>query len=277
MWSKLIRAFENGSLNRRNTAPNDFCGVPPNHKTTEPQNLNLTDRQLLIRAARGQQPAFTALYRRYGARLYAYFVQRLAGDRARAEDLKQQVFLKLLESRAFREAHTGPDDISSLLFTIAANLLKNEYRGNERRRRRETIYSSLNKAASLHRANGGSSRLLPRYGQKPFTLRPQETRRTSQSLRNQISMDYLDYLMDHDYDDLPPAVRATVDRATYDERRELGQMLRQPEDALPPRLQAAFLASTATIKQGDGARDAMKVERSNARSFTSVIPYSSLR
>jgi len=148
MWSKLIRAFENGSLNRRNTAPNDFCGVPPNHKTTEPQNLNLTDRQLLIRAARGQQPAFTALYRRYGARLYAYFVQRLAGDRARAEDLKQQVFLKLLESRAFREAHTGPDDISSLLFTIAANLLKNEYRGNERRRRRETIYSSLNKAAS---------------------------------------------------------------------------------------------------------------------------------
>lgn len=60
-----------------------------------------------------------------------------------AEDLKQQVFLKLLESRAFREADTGPDDLSSLLFTIAANLLKNEYRGEERRRRRETTYSEL--------------------------------------------------------------------------------------------------------------------------------------
>ncbi len=103
----------------------------------------MTDRQLLIQAARGHQPAFTALYQRYGARLYAYFVQRLNGDRVRAEDLKQQVFLKLLESRAFREAGTGPDDLSSLLFTIAANLLKNEYRGEERRRRRETTYSEL--------------------------------------------------------------------------------------------------------------------------------------
>lgn len=60
-----------------------------------------------------------------------------------AEDLKQQVFLKLLESRAFQEADTGPDDLSSLLFTIAANLLKNEYRGEERRRRRETTYAEL--------------------------------------------------------------------------------------------------------------------------------------
>lgn len=107
-----------------------------------------TDRQLLIQAARGHQPAFTALYQRYGARLYAYFVQRLAGDRARAEDLKQQVFLKLLESKAFREADQGPDDLSSLLFTIAANLLKNEYRGNERRQRRETAYSELKTASS---------------------------------------------------------------------------------------------------------------------------------
>ncbi len=103
----------------------------------------MTDRQLLIQAAGGHQPAFTALYRRYGARLYAYFVQRLNGDRARAEDLKQQVFLKLLESRAFREAETGPDDLSSLFFTIAANLLKNEYRGEARRQRREAVYADL--------------------------------------------------------------------------------------------------------------------------------------
>jgi RNA polymerase sigma-70 factor (ECF subfamily) len=106
----------------------------------------LTDRQLLIRAARGHQPAFTDLYRRYGARLYAYFLHRLGGDRARAEDLKQQVFLRLLESRAFAEAERGPDDLSSLLFTIAANLLKNTYRGDARRQRREAAYREIRAA-----------------------------------------------------------------------------------------------------------------------------------
>lgn len=105
-----------------------------------------TDRQLLIQAARGHQPAFTALYQRYGARLYAYFLHRLGSDRARAEDLKQQVFLKLLESKAFREAERGPDDLSSLLFTIAANLLKNTYRGDERRQRREAAYREIRAA-----------------------------------------------------------------------------------------------------------------------------------
>lgn len=106
----------------------------------------MTDRQLLIQAAQGQQAAFTALYRRYGARLYAYFLHRLGGDRVRAEDLKQQVFLKLLESKAFREPDRGPDDLSSLLFTIAANLLKNTYRGDERRQRREAAYREIRAA-----------------------------------------------------------------------------------------------------------------------------------
>lgn|GEM_PF-2645767 len=64
----------------------------------------------------------------------------------RAEDLKQQVFLKLLESKAFREAEHGPDDLSSLLFTIAANLLKNTYRSDERRQRREAVYREIRAA-----------------------------------------------------------------------------------------------------------------------------------
>jgi len=106
----------------------------------------LTDRQLLILAAAGHQAAFTELYRRYGGRLYAFFAHRLGGDRARAEDLKQQVFLKLLESKAFAEAERGPDDLSSLLFTIAANLLRNVYRGDERRRRREAAYHDIRSA-----------------------------------------------------------------------------------------------------------------------------------
>ncbi|OAV45169.1 RNA polymerase sigma factor [Lewinella sp. 4G2] len=106
----------------------------------------MTDRQLLIAASQGDQAAFTDLYRRYGARLYAYFLPRAGSDAARAEDLRQQVFLRLLESRAFREARdnavSAPDDLGPLLFHIAANLLKNEYRGTERRLRRQGEFAA---------------------------------------------------------------------------------------------------------------------------------------
>lgn len=100
---------------------------------------------LLIAAAAGDQTAFTALYQRYGARLHAYFRQR-CGDGERAEDLRQQVFLRLLQSKAFREAERGPDDLSSLLFTIAANLVKNEYRSAERTARRMAAYRDIRRA-----------------------------------------------------------------------------------------------------------------------------------
>lgn len=106
----------------------------------------LTDRQLLQRAKAGHQPAFGELYARYGARLTAYFLPRLNFDAAQAEDLRQQVFLQLLESRAFREAEEGPEDLSSLLFTIAANLLKNTYRSAERLQRREAAYRDIRQA-----------------------------------------------------------------------------------------------------------------------------------
>lgn len=67
-------------------------------------------------------------------------------------------------------------------------------------------------------------------------------------------MDYLDYLAEYTYDQLPDAVRATISRADYTGRRQLVLALREPEEnALPPELGAAFLART---------QDAKKVERS---------------
>ncbi|MEM1357650.1 MAG: sigma-70 family RNA polymerase sigma factor [Bacteroidota bacterium] len=108
----------------------------------------LTDRQLLQRAKAGHQTAFGELYARYGARLTAYFLPRLNFDAAQADDLRQQVFLRLLESKAFREAGEGPEDLSSLLFTIAANLVKNTYRSAERQQRREAAYRDIRRANS---------------------------------------------------------------------------------------------------------------------------------
>lgn len=104
-----------------------------------------TDGQLLQLAAAGDQTAFADLYQRYAGRLYGYLLSRCAADADLAEDLRQQVFLQLLESKAFEAAKRGMAraDLSSLLFTIAANLLKNNYRTIERRQRREDVYQQL--------------------------------------------------------------------------------------------------------------------------------------
>lgn len=60
-------------------------------------------------------------------------------------------------------------------------------------------------------------------------------------------MDYLNYLADYTYDDLPEAVQQTISREDYSERRKLVLGMKEPEETtLPPALAAAFLAATET-------------------------------
>ena len=101
-----------------------------------------TDRQLLIRATQGDERAFARLYRRYATRITAYLYKRCGREQALAEDLCQQVFLQLLESKAFATPTEGPDRLDSLLFSMAANLLKNTYRSQARRETHLAHYRS---------------------------------------------------------------------------------------------------------------------------------------
>ena len=103
----------------------------------------MTDKALFMRAQAGDERAFTALFQRYSARLYVYFYGRVGEDPGRAEDLRQQVFLRLVQSDTFcQPPYTGPDSLQPFLFTIARNLLKNEYRGRDRRMQREVAYGA---------------------------------------------------------------------------------------------------------------------------------------
>lgn len=119
---------------------------PPSPALTPP-----TDGDLLCRAAAGEESAFGELYQRYAARLFGYFMTRLNNDADLAGDLRQQVFLQLLESKAYEAAGRKMvrEDLSSLLFTIAANLLKNTYRSRDRRHKREVTYQELTDAATI--------------------------------------------------------------------------------------------------------------------------------
>jgi RNA polymerase sigma-70 factor (ECF subfamily) len=84
--------------------------------------------QLVAAHLAGDPRAFPALVIRYRDRLIT-FVSRMIGDRARAEDLVQEAFM-----RVHRHLHRfdPTKQFSTWLYTIASNLAKNELRNRSR-------------------------------------------------------------------------------------------------------------------------------------------------
>ncbi|MEZ5065160.1 MAG: sigma-70 family RNA polymerase sigma factor [bacterium] len=88
------------------------------------------DEDLMLALKRGDESAFAELMRRHRGPIVNY-VNRLIGDRDRAEDLAQEVFL-----RVYRHAGTYrvTARFTTWLYTIASNLGKNELRNRARRK-----------------------------------------------------------------------------------------------------------------------------------------------
>src|SRR6476660_9413730 len=88
----------------------------------------LDDGRVVARHLSGDPQAFGALVDRYQTRLLN-FVNRTIGDRERAEDLVQEVFI-----RVFRHLHRFDQTkkFSTWIYTIASNLAKNELRNRSR-------------------------------------------------------------------------------------------------------------------------------------------------
>src|SRR5213595_2985553 len=88
----------------------------------------LDDGQIVMRHLTGESQAFGTLVDRYQTRLLN-FVYRTVGDRERAEDLVQEVFI-----RVYRHLHRFDPQkkFSTWIYTIASNLAKNELRNRSR-------------------------------------------------------------------------------------------------------------------------------------------------
>jgi len=97
--------------------------------TSLPGDLRVTeDGEVVAAFLAGEEWAFREIVSRYQTRLLN-FVYRTTGDREKAEDLVQEVFL-----RVYRHLH-GFDPtrkFSTWIYTIAANLAKNELRNRSR-------------------------------------------------------------------------------------------------------------------------------------------------
>ena len=100
----------------------------------------LTDNLLLERIEQGDTASFEAVFHQHYDRVYGLLF-RLVGNRTEAEDLTQEVFLKL-HNRAFRKRffkQNREHNISAWLYRVATNTGYNAIRGRQRRWQRDTV------------------------------------------------------------------------------------------------------------------------------------------
>lgn len=88
------------------------------------------DVQLMLRVREGQEDAFGELVSRYQNRLVSLFMH-LVGDSAVAEDLTQEVFLRIYRAR---NGYEPTAKFSTWVFRIAQNLASNTRRSKGRRK-----------------------------------------------------------------------------------------------------------------------------------------------
>lgn len=92
---------------------------------------SLSDEEIMVRCALGSEAAFQILVSRYRSRIIN-LITRFVGDQDRAEDIAQEVFIRVYRNR---ERYRKSGKFSTWIFTIAANLAKNEIRRKVRHRR----------------------------------------------------------------------------------------------------------------------------------------------
>lgn len=105
----------------------------------------VADEALMLRAARDEPGAFEELVRRYRTGLYGYFA-RMVGNVTDAEDLFQETWLRVYRKR---KEYAVKARFRTWLYTIATNLVRDEYRRRGRRR-----------VVSLHQATHEDGRTL---------------------------------------------------------------------------------------------------------------------
>jgi RNA polymerase sigma-70 factor (ECF subfamily) len=93
-----------------------------------------SDLELMTRVSRGDEASFAVLLQRHRSPVLNYFV-RMVRDRALAEDLTQEVFLRVYQAR---ERYQPEARFTTWLYRIATNLALNALRDRKTERLAET-------------------------------------------------------------------------------------------------------------------------------------------
>lgn len=81
------------------------------------------DQELLRQLAKGNQAAFNACYERYQGALY-HFAWHMSGNQANAEEVTQEVFLRLIDNPKGYDPAKG--SLAGYLFGIARNVVRRQ-------------------------------------------------------------------------------------------------------------------------------------------------------
>jgi RNA polymerase sigma-70 factor (ECF subfamily) len=114
-------------------------GAPDGHRDKEPRKPGAKARarawkddpevRLMQRVQHGDQDAFAQLQAEYAPRIFGYFCRQLR-DRSEAEDLTQEVFLRLYRSRVRYQPRAR---FATWIFHITQNVARNALRSRRRR------------------------------------------------------------------------------------------------------------------------------------------------
>src|SRR5262249_48687118 len=146
----------------------------PKPKSANPK-LDDPDVRLMLRVRDDDQGAYAELLERYGARIFGHFF-RLLSDRQDAEDLTQEVFLRVYRSRKRYQPRAR---FSTWLFHITQNIARNAIRS---RRRHPCI--PLEVLSGLDDGNRAEGLLCDR-GEEPS--RPVERAEVARVVREAVS------------------------------------------------------------------------------------------
>ena len=110
-----------------------------------------SDEELMSLLAQGGQSAFDELYKRYSKPLLNFFFRMLNNDRKKAEDMLHDLFLKIIEKP---DSFDHSKRFNTWFYTLANNMIKNEYRSRQIRTEHEK--QSLTGNNELYEMNDGN-------------------------------------------------------------------------------------------------------------------------
>ncbi len=93
-------------------------------RETSQKRAKIPDEELMLRLAQGNDYALEVLVKRYQLKIIN-FVYRMVGDLDQAEDIAQEVFIRVYQHRT---RYRPLAKFSTWLYTIAANLAKSQLR-----------------------------------------------------------------------------------------------------------------------------------------------------
>ena len=85
----------------------------------------LPDAELMLRVGQGEHKAYEVLYERHARRLGGFFLRMLTYNTAKAEDMVQELFVRVW---TYRASYRPAQPFTTWLYAMAYNLCKNDYR-----------------------------------------------------------------------------------------------------------------------------------------------------